>query len=428
MKTLASIAFAMLLAAPAAAQPADSLDAVARDYVRTMLEIGARDDGFVDAYYGPPEWRTEAAANPRSLPDLAGAVDALERRAEAITVAQDTPEARRRAFLMAQLNAADTRLRLIRGERLNFADEAQGLYSVRPELKQLADYDPILARIERLVPGEGTLADRVDAFQDRLVIPRDRLDAVIRAAIAECRRRTAAHIPLPEGEAFTLEFVTDKPWSGYNSYQGNYRSHIQINTDLPVRLGRAVDLGCHEGYPGHHVFGMLLERELARGRGWVKFAIYPLYSPMSFIAEGSANYGIRIAFPGNERLAFETRVLYPLAGLPAQDAAAYLQLQEAMRELGGARFTIARDLLDGRITRDQAITLTQRYQLMSRARAEQSVDFTQHYRAYVINYGLGEEMVAAHIERAGTSQRARWAAMRQLLSEPTLPADLTRAR
>jgi hypothetical protein len=424
----AFIALSVLFAAPAAAQQADSLDAVARDYVRAMLEIGARDDGFVDAYFGPGEWRDAARANPRSLPDLAGAVDALEQRAEAIPVARGSPEARRRAFLLAQLNAADTRLRLIRGERLSFADEARGLYSVGPDLKPLADYDPILARIERLVPGEGALADRVDAFQDRLVIPRDRLDAVMRAAIAECRRRTAAHIPLPEDEAFTLEFVTDKPWSGYNSYQGHYRSHIQINTDLPVRLGRAVDLGCHEGYPGHHVYGMLLERELARARGWVEFAIYPLYSPMSFIAEGTANYGIRIAFPGNERLAFETRVLYPLAGLPPADAAAYLQLQEAMRELGGARFTIARDLLDGRITRDEAIALTQRYQLMSHARAAQSVDFTRHYRAYVINYGLGEEMVAAHIERAGPSQAARWTAMQQLLSEPTLPADLVPTR
>jgi hypothetical protein len=191
-----------------------------------------------------------------------------------------------------------------------------------------------------------------------------------------------------------------------------------------VRLGRAVDLGCHEGYPGHHVYNMLLEQGLARGRDWLEYTVYPLYSPQSFIAEGSANYGIQLAFPGAERLTFETRVLYPLAGLPTAQAAAYIALQEATRELGGARFTIARDLIEGRITRDQAIALTQRYQLVSAARAAQSIDFTQHYRAYVINYGLGEEMVGAWIERQGDTQEARWAAMRRLLSEPTLPVDL----
>lgn len=421
---LLAVAVALsLLSAPAAAQPADTLDAVARDYVRVMLEIGERDEGFVDAYYGPSEWRAAAHANPRSLADLASAVNALEHRAEAIPAA-GAPDDQRKAFLLAQLNAADTRLRMLGGERLSFADEAWGLYGVRPELRPLADYDPILARIEQLVPGEGTLADRVDAFQDRLLIPQDRLDAVMRAAIAECRRRTVTHIPLPEGEAFTLEFVTDKPWSGYNWYQGNYRSVIQINTDQPVRLSRAVDLGCHEGYPGHHAYNMLLERDLARGRGWVEYMVYPLYSPQSFIAEGSANYGIRLAFPGDDRLEFETRVLYPLAGLPAAEAANYNRLGEAMEALGGARFTIARDLIEGRITRDQAIALTQRYQLVSASRAAQSIDFTQHYRAYVINYGLGEDMVGAWIELQGTTPEARWAAMRRLLSEPTLPVDL----
>ncbi len=411
------------LAAPSAAQR-DNMDAVARDYVRLQLEIGARDDGYIDAYYGPPEVRAAATANPRSIEDLASAVEALRGRLRQIAPAGRVGQ--RQAFLDAQLIAAATRLRMLRGERLSFAEEARGLYGVDLEglLHPLSHYDPILARIERLVPGDGPLADRVEAFLARFTIPRERLDAVMRGAIAECRRRTAAFVPLPRGEAFTLEFVTNQPWSGYNWYQGNYRSRIQVNTDQPVRLSRAVDLGCHEGYPGHHAYNMLLEQNLARRLGWIEFQLYPLYSPQSFIAEGSANYGIALAFPGGQRLQYETRVLYPLAGLPAQDAPAYAALLQAIDALTGARFTIARDYLEGRLTRDQAIELVQRYQLMTRARAEQSVSFTDRYRAYVINYGLGRDMVATHIESAGRSPRARWGAMLRLLSEPFLPADL----
>ena len=426
MRRLAMLAVALAFAGVAAraAAQSDSRDAIAREYVRLQLEIGARDEGYVDAYYGPPEVRAAAAANPRSLEELARAVEELRGRLRGAAAA-GLPD-RRRVFLEAQLTAAATRLRMLRGERLSFADEARGLYGVELEglLHPLSHYDPILARIERLVPGQGPLADRVEAFLARFTIPRDRLDAVMRAAIAECRRRTVAYIPLPRGEAFTLEFVTNQPWSGYNWYQGNFRSLIQINTDQPVRLSRAVDLGCHEGYPGHHVYNMLLEQNLARRLGWIEFQLYPLYSPQSFIAEGSANYGIALAFPGAERLRFETRVLYPLAGLPTTDAAAYAALQEAIDALTGARFTIARDYLEGRVTREQAVELTQRYQLMTRSRAEQSVRFTDRYRAYVINYGLGRDMVAAFIERAGRNPRARWGAMLRLLSEPVLPVDL----
>ncbi|WP_243450952.1 hypothetical protein [Sphingosinicella sp. CPCC 101087] len=408
-------------------QAADSLDAVARDYVQLTLEIGEREEGYVDAYYGPAEWREAAQANPRTVAELAQAAASLHARLTALSVPTDPLVAARRDFLLAQLTAARTRLRMAGGERLSFAEEARGLYGVDPEILPLEHYDPILGRIDTLVPGSGPLADRVEAFQNRFVVPADRLEPVMRAAIDECRRRTLAHIPLPEAESFTLEFVTDRSWSGYNWYQGGYRSLIQVNTDLPVRLSRAVDLGCHEGYPGHHAYNVLLERDLARGRGWVEYQVYPLYSPQSFIAEGSANYGIELAFPGDERLAFETQTLYPLAGLPIDQAADYIALQEALQALSGARFTIARDYLEGRISRDQAIALTERYQLVSERRAEQSVAFTDQYRAYVINYGLGRDMVARHVEAAGADPAARWAAMRRILSEPTLPSDLVRA-
>ena len=428
MLRLARLALVLFLAVPASQAPAqaDSLDAIARDYVRLQLEIGARDEGYVDAYYGPAEIRREATANPRSIEQLQSAVVALQRRLNAI--AAPGVAARRRAFLAAQLIAATTAFRWSAAS-VELRDEARGLYGVNLEglLHPLSHYDPVLARIERLVPGSGPLAERVDRFMERFTIPRERLDAVMRAAIAECRRRTMAYIPMPRGEAFTLEFVTNQPWSGYNWYQGNYRSLIQVNTDQPVRLSRAVDLGCHEGYPGHHVYNMLLEQTLARGRDWIEFQVYPLYSPQSFIAEGSANYGIELAFPGAERLRFETQILYPLAGLSPDDARAYLALQRATEALAGARFTIARDYLEGRITRDEAIAFAERYQLMTRSRATQSIAFTDRYRAYVINYGLGRDMVAAHIEAAGRTPHARWMAMRRLLSEPVLPSDLTPA-
>lgn len=418
----------LLLAGCVSSGPAaESLDSIARDYVKLQLAIGEKEEGYIDAYYGPPQWQAEAKMKAATPAGLAQRLAVLTVRLRSLADPRlDPMERRRRDFLLAQLKAASTRLAMMQGAKLPFADEAEGLFGVRPELKPLSAYDPVLARIERLVPGRGDLADRVDAFQNRFTIPAGRLDPVMRAAIAECRRRTLAHIALPANERFTLEFVTGKSWSGYNWYKGNSTSLIQINTDLPVRISRAVDLGCHEGYPGHHVYNMLLEEKLAKARGWVEFTLYPLYSPQSFIAEGSANYGKALAFPGDERLRFETAVLYPLAGLPTRDAAAYAALQEAMEDLAGARFTIARDYLEGRIDRARAVELARRYQLVSKARAEQSVAFTDQYRSYVINYGLGQEMVRSAIERAGADQGARWAAMERILSEPTLPGDLTR--
>ncbi len=421
-------------AALGAPDPAALLDASARRYVALLLEAGTHDAELVDAYYGPPEWRTRAQAAPR---DVAALLDAARREIREIDTAVlprigDGMERRRATMLRGQLTALITRLHMVRGARLSFADEARGLFGVEPQPLPLEQYDALLARLEGLVPGDGPLAERVDAFNERYTIPTDRLRAVFDAAIAECRRRTLRHMALPAGESFTMEFVTGKPWSGYNYYQGNYRSLIQINTDLPIRISRAVDLGCHEGYPGHHVLNLMVESRLARGpadgapsgRGWPEYLIQPLYSPTSVISEGSANYGIDLAFPGEERLAFERDTLYPLAGLDPASADAYWRVQAATEALGGARLTIAKLYLDGSIDRARALELTRRYLLLSPARAEQSVAFTDHYRSYVLNYGWGRDLVRAHIEAGAPDAAMRWRRMETVLSEPTLPGDL----
>ena len=404
----------------------DGLDAIARDYVLLSLTIGEKEAGYIDAYYGPPELQAQAKAEAagQSLEALSKRASELSKRVDAASKTAQGLDLRRARFLSSQLTAATTRLRMMRGEKLSFEDEALGLFGVRPQLKPLSSYDMTLNQVERLVPGSGPLADRVEAFQQRFTIPADKLKPVFDAAIAECRARTLKHIVLPQGEKFDMGFVTGKSWSGYNDYQGGYRSRIEINTDLPIRISRAVDLGCHEGYPGHHVLNALMEKQLTKGRGWIEFSVYPLYSPQSLLAEGSANYGIELAFPGPERTAYEAKTLYPLAGLPAGEAQRYAALQDATRGLQGARFTIARDLLEGRIDEAEAVRLSQRYLLVSPERARQLIDFTKEYRSYVINYGLGLDMVRADVEAAGPTPADRWKRMEQLLSEPTLPSDL----
>lgn len=433
MKPVLTFAAALLLSggSPVAADTApvnapvkeakSQLSKIADDYIMLTLAMGEKEPGYVDAYYGPETWVKLAKTQERSLTQLDEEVVRLKDRIHALP--KDAEPARQR-FLQAQLEAARTRISMLSGETLPFATEAKGLFGVTPEIRPLSEYDSVLQQIDRLVPGSGPLAARVEAFEDQYIIPQDRLKTVFDTAIAECKRRTQIYFDLPSDENFRMEFVTGKSWSGYNYYQGGYQSLIQINTDLPIRISRAVDLGCHEGYPGHHVYNMLLEKNLVNGLGWQEYSIYPLYSPQSLIAEGSANYGIKLAFPGKERLEYERDVLYPLAGLNPDSAEAYWALQNAKDALSGARITIAQQYLDGEIPREQAIELTRKYQLVGAERASQLLDFNDQYRSYVINYGLGQDMVQHWIEAQGTAPVWRWKAMERLLSEPILPEDL----
>ena len=190
-------------------------------------------------------------------------------------------------------------------------------------------------------------------------------------------------------------------------------------------LDRAVDLACHEGYPGHHVFNMLLEKNLVRGRGWMEFSVYPLFSPQSLIAEGSANYGVDLAFPGKERIAFERDTLFPLAGLDPAGADTYYEALELVGRLDYAGNEAARRYLGGEMTAEEAAGWLAKFALHSPARARQRIRFIDQYRSYVINYNLGKDLVRNYVQaRGGDRMEKKWDAFARLLSNPTLPSDL----
>ena len=423
MRLLAGLLFALAVSA-CARQPEPDLNPMAEQFVRISLEMGAHEEGYIDAYFGPPDWKTEAEAHPRSIGELKAAVDALKRQVDlAREQARDQTVRRRAHTLSAYLTSARARLDMMEGAREPFQDEAEHLFALRPELVPLQHYDAVLARLETTLPGRGALADRMAAFQDRFNVPAERRDAVMRAAIAECRRRTLEHLTLPQNERFEMEWVSGQPWGAYNWYRGENHSLIQINTDLPFRVSSAIGTGCHEGYPGHHVQGIYAEK-LYRERGWVEYSIVPLFSPQGPLNEGGGNYGVELAFPGDERMVFERDTLFPLAGIDPALAAPYAAMREATSELAGAARTIEAQYLDGQIDRGRAIELLQHYTVSTRERAEKSLQFADHYRSYIINYSSGEDVVRAYVERAGSDPAARWAAYERILSQPTLPRDL----
>jgi hypothetical protein len=404
------------------------MDGLARAYVRLVLAIGVHDPDAVDAYYGPEQLRTEVTQVAAALPSVRRDIAALRRALDMRPMpADDVHAAWRLRTLRAQARALDMRAAVRAGERVLFDAESAAQYDAVAPTHDAAYFDRLLGALDSALPGGGPLAERYERFRTAFVIPPERVDRVFRAAIAACRERTRAHVVLPEDETFTLEYVRDKPWSGYNWYQGDYRSVIQVNTDLPIFIDRALDLACHEGYPGHHVYNVLIEHDLVRERGWIEWSVYPLFSPQSLIAEGTANFGIAVAFPDAERLAFEREVLFPLAGLDPSGAARYHQVQQLAGRLSYAGNEAARRYLDEKASAAEAVAWLERYALMNHDRATQRVRFFDRYRSYVINYNLGEDLVEAFVDREGgiaSRPARRWEVFTDLLRQPRLPSEL----
>jgi hypothetical protein len=423
--------FCGLLVLSRGAQAAQAMNDVAERYAHLVLALGQHDPDYVDAFYGPAEWKTQAEEQKKSLDAIGAEAAKLSVTLIETPIAPGTPDSDmrqlRREYLQRQISALAARARMLKDKKLKFDDESRVLYDAVAPTFPDSHFDDIIKQLEAKIPGNGPLWQRYENWRKPFVIPKEKLDDVFQLAIKECRARTLAHLALPPEESFTVEYVTNKPWGGYNWYKGNFHSVIQVNTDLPIYIDRAVDLAAHEGYPGHHVYNSLLEKNLVRDRGWVEFSIYALFSPQSLIAEGTANFGRDVAFPTkSERMKFEKDMLFPAAGIDASRVDEYYSVQELLKQLDYATNEAARRLINGEIDEIAATQWLQKYALMDPARAQQRVKFIQRYRSYAINYNLGEDMVRRYIEkRSGSDPQKRWSEFGKLLSSPRLPSGLT---
>ncbi len=405
------------------------INQLAEKYVRLGLSIGEYDSDFVDAYYGPDSLKpTTPKLTSFPKDSLLASVNDLINELKTFTAANKNDTLNNRAEWMTnQLIAFGRRIKIFAGESTSFEIETKELFGVTAPLHDENYFKTLVAKLDSSLPGKGTIAERFQNMAQKFIVPKNKLDTVFKTAIAEARKRTMAHYALPESENFTLELLKNKPWSGYNWYKGNFHSLIQINTDLQIFIERAIDVASHESYPGHHVYNMLLEENLYSKRGWVEISLYPLFSPQSLIAEGSANYGIEVAFPGKEKNKFAKEILLPLAGLDTTGLDIYFDALALKGSLNYVRNEVARGLINKTMDEKEAMRWLMEYGFSNKESATKSISFIKKYRSYVINYNYGQELVKNYIESKGgtnTELNKRWELFGQLLSNEVTPAEL----
>ena len=397
-------------------------------YLTLGLAVGRHIDGFVDAYYGPPELAARArvgvpldparlAADARAL---LAALDAGEPLSApgAVEHADEgaAADTRRRRFLRAQVVGVATTARLLAGERLSYSEEVEACYGVRP--RRIPE-DTIAAAhrdLDAVVPGSGPLGERLVVWKEAQAVAPDRLDAAIASLAEDLRERTDRLFGLPDGEKVEFCLVTDKPWSGFNYYLGNLRSRVAINVDLPVLSTNLAHLVAHEAYPGHHTEHSRKEVGLVRARRYFEESIFLVGTPQCLLAEGLADLGLEVVV-GRRPEHVVAAHLRPL-GI-AYDPDTVAVVAEASEALSAARANAAFRLHEDGADPDTVVSELAQLALISEARAAQAVRFLLDptWRAYITCYIEGLARCRAFV--GGRPER-----FARLISEQLVPDDL----
>jgi hypothetical protein len=293
---------------------------------------------------------------------------------------------------------------------------------VAPLLSE-STFGATLARIEKLIPGDGPLAQWYTSSQKQFNVPPARLDFLFRGAIEEARRRTTQRITMPRNESFRLEYSKGQVWQAYNFYKGDAQSLIQVNTDLPVDVNFVVRLACHEGYLGIMCTEPCVKIAWYAGAGgWNTRCL--LFGPQALMMEGGAEYAGELVFPPVERLTFLEQVLFPLAGLDVRQVRRSDRVQRAVASLDPAIAMAARRYVDRRISRDECRSLLERYALQPPDIAESQTQFTEKNRSYVINYNVGKSIVRRYMKRGRSTPADAWKRFEMLSTPPRVRSSI----
>ncbi|HWV55833.1 MAG TPA: hypothetical protein VNZ57_00050 [Longimicrobiales bacterium] len=408
-----------------------ALSEIAETYVRLALDLAQHDSTFLIAYSGPDEWRLAAESSPRSLLDIRFAALPLISQLEVLDIpAADTAAATRRDFLVRQLQALTTHAEMLGGLTLPFDEMIRLLYGVELPGWSESTFQQVLDEVARALPGEGPLPDRLTAFHRQLIVPAERVDTVFAVALAEARRRTVATLELPASESVTLEKVEGAAIPARTLYDGARQGRIELSSEVSFSVDDLLELAVRHAYPGWHTLTLAREAALVQQRGWIEHSVATRYSPQAFVLEGLAAFAVDIVFPGDERLAFERDVLYPLAGLNPDSAANHLEMLALLDRLDATTGEAAGRYLAGEANDVETARWLSTYALMTPEQAHQRLAALDAYRGDVLGATFGRTLIGDYIAgRGGTSDRPdlRWSLYRDLAGSAVSPGALASA-
>ncbi|MBN0971442.1 DUF885 domain-containing protein [Gordonia hongkongensis] len=404
---------------PTVADTDHASDPLVAEYLRLGLAFDRLERGFVDAYTGDPALKAEVENAP--APDPARLAD----RARGLLA--DLPgalDAARAEFIGAHLRALECSARKFAGDDVGFIDEVRAYFDVDIAMADPDRYRQAHADLAEAlgVPGAtgDELRDIYAAHRRADEIPPERVDECVRAFSSALRERVRSAYPLPDNEIVEFEVVTDKPWSGFNYYLGNYRSRVAINADLTQYMSSLPALIAHEAYPGHHTEHCRKEQLLV-GAGHDEQSIFLVNTPQCLMAEGLADHALA-AIVGPEWGTWAQEI-YADLGLRF-DAGRAMGVGRATAGLLGVRQDAALLLHDRHADADTVAEHLRRWLLAPEERARQMLRFLTSplWRAYISTYVEGYRLLEAWLEQADD----RAAAFGRLLDEPLIPASLRR--
>ena len=266
-------------------------------YVKICGEVGNFTEtitgvSIVDAYYGPDELSPDKQNKDPRAEDLIHDLESLTD-----SIRDSIREPLKQSCLLGEVSSFIAVVNWLNSNISSYADIVEQIFHISLKQYPKSEIDIRRSHVDEALAsysGE-TLNEKVANFESEGEVTGEKMRELVEGELQEKAIEVSSlfkeKIYSVLGRDVTdngVEYkcVVDKPWAGYNWYQGGYKSINEFNTDVTFNRDSILGVIYHE-YE-HHVSNLWRERSYIED-GNVDLSIVPLHTGRCVISEGTAD-------------------------------------------------------------------------------------------------------------------------------------------
>lgn len=325
--------------------------------------------------------------------------------------AVDVNEEMRCEYLIEHTVNLVMRTRVLLGEKVSYDEMTAGCYGIVTPAFDYTKFDEILRRLDDVLPQGGTLLERIEAFRQKTIIPREGLKAAMNMAVRYFHDSAVKNMGMRDENLPRLRY-RDLHGSEFHQLLFGYdydRFDWERTTalDYPYDLDTLISVACHETNPGHLTF--LTFRCMAMvDHCYPELGLNPQYSPSSAFVEGAARMGIELTLDTQEKYIGFEQELMRVAGMDDSIADCLPVWNEYLVLSGYGKLEAQRNMWDGRWTRAEAVAFLEKHAFLTPGKGDAQIDHMSEDDGHFTSHDFARDVVRDYMDAKCSTVQEKW--------------------
>lgn len=274
-----------------------------------------------------------------------------------------------------------TRVLILSGHSMSYDNMTNSCYNLVAPAYDYSKFEDIIKELDDILPGNGSVSDRVVDFRRKILIPRDKLPRTLTAVTQEFHNFAVKNMDVSKNNMPRLGFknLNGLPFLtilyGYSYDRFEYFRYLGL--DYPYTVDNIMEIIGHEMEPGHLTYFEMRMKTFI-DTSYPEMSMVAQHTPSSAFSEGAARRSVYMCFDNSieKMVEFERDVIFNLGGMDKNLSKCMPVWHKFMNISNYGKLEVERNIWNGDWSKEEAGNFLERYHI---AEPNKGVEMINHF-------------------------------------------------